>query len=209
MDIIKESCVETFEEAVIAEKNGADRIEICSDLHLDGLTPSRKLVLRIVNSLKIPTKVMIRPRSGDFCYNMQEIKEMLDDISYFKSLDVFGVVFGVLNDDNTVNISLTNKLVDQADTLEVTFHKAIDSCDNILDELRMIIQNTKVASMLTSGGFNDAISGHETIKEMIKIAGKNISIIIAGSVTKHNIVSLHKLIKGEEYHGRQIVDLLQ
>ncbi|MFL3013199.1 MAG: copper homeostasis protein CutC [Candidatus Neomarinimicrobiota bacterium] len=209
MDIIKESCVETFEEAVIAEKNGADRIEICSDLHLDGLTPSRKLVLRIVKSLKIPTKVMIRPRSGDFCYNMQEIKEMLDDISYFKSLDVFGVVFGVLNDDNTVNISLTNKLVDQADTLEVTFHKAIDSCDNILDELRMIIQNTKVASMLTSGGFNDAISGHETIKEMIKIAGKNISIIIAGSVTKHNIVSLHKLIKGEEYHGRQIVDLLQ
>ena len=209
MNIIKESCVETFEEAVIAERNGADRIEICSDLHLDGLTPSRKLVLRIVNSLKIPTKVMIRPRSGDFCYNMQEIKEMLDDISYFKSLDVFGVVFGVLNDDNTVNISLTNKLVDQADTLEVTFHKAIDSCDNILDELRMIIQNTKVASMLTSGGFNDAISGHETIKEMIKIAGKNISIIIAGSVTKHNIVSLHKLIKGEEYHGRQIVDLLQ
>ena len=89
MDIIKESCVETFEEAVIAERNGADRIEICSDLHLDGLTPSRKLVLRIVNSLKIPTKVMIRPRSGDFCYNMQEIKEMLDDISYFKSLDVF------------------------------------------------------------------------------------------------------------------------
>lgn len=209
MDIIKESCVETFEEAVIAERNGADRIEICSDLHLDGLTPSRKLVLRIVKSLKIPTKVMIRPRSGDFCYNMQEIKEMLDDISYFKSLDVFGVVFGVLNDDNTVNISLTNKLVDQADTLEVTFHKAIDSCDNILDELRMIIQNTKVASMLTSGGFNDAISGHETIKEMIKIAGKNISIIIAGSVTKDNIVSLHKLIKGEEYHGRQIVDLLQ
>ena len=209
MDIIKESCVETFEEAVIAEKNGADRIEICSDLHLDGLTPSRKLVLRIVKSLKIPIKVMIRPRSGDFCYNMQEIKEMLDDISYFKSLDVFGVVFGVLNDDNTVNISLTNKLVDQADTLEVTFHKAIDSCDNILDELRMIIQNTKVASMLTSGGFNDAISGHETIKEMIKIAGKNISIIIAGSVTKDNIVSLHKLIKGEEYHGRQIVDLLQ
>ena len=209
MDIIKESCVETFEEAVIAEKNGADRIEICSDLHLDGLTPSRKLVLRIVKSLKIPTKVMIRPRSGDFCYNMQEIKDMLDDISYFKSLDVFGVVFGVLNDDNTVNISLTNKLVDQADTLEVTFHKAIDSCDNILDELRMIIQNTKVASMLTSGGFNDAISGHEIIKEMIKIAGKNISIIIAGSVTKDNIVSLHKLIKGEEYHGRKIVDLLQ
>ena len=209
MSIIKESCVETFEEAVIAEKNGADRIEICSDLHLDGLTPSRKLVLRLIKSINIPIKVMIRPRSGDFYYNRQEIKEMLDDISYFKSLDVFGVVLGALNDNNTVDISLTNEFVKKADTLEVSFHKAIDNCDNVLNELRTIIQNTNVSSILTSGGFKDANSGHTMIKEMIKIAGKNISIIIAGSVTTDNIVSLHKLIKGQEYHGRKIVDLLQ
>ena len=205
MNFIKEACVETFEQAIIAEKNGADRIEICSNLNLDGLTPSRKLVRKLIKTLNIPIKVMIRPKAGDFCYNGHEIKEMLDDIAYFKSLDVYGIVLGVLNDNNTVDIILTNELVDAAGILEVTFHKAIDSCDNILEELRMIIKNTRVSSVLTSGGFGDAFAGYEIIREMIKIAKKNISIIVAGSVTGDNILSLHNLIKGNQYHGKRIV----
>ena len=206
MNFIKEACVESFEGAVAAEKNGADRIEICSNLELDGLTPSREIVRKLIKTLNIPIKVMIRPKAGDFCYNRQEIKEMFDDIAYFKSLGVYGVVLGVLNDNNTVDINLTNKFVNTAGKLEVTFHKAIDSCDNILEELRMIIKTTRISSILTSGGFSDAFAGHQIIKEMIKIAGKNLSIIVAGSITSNNILSLHKLIEGNEYHGRRIVD---
>ena len=206
MNFIKEACVESFEDAVNAEKNGADGIEICSNLDLDGLTPSRELVYKLINTLNIPIKVMIRPKAGDFCYNRQEIKEMFDEIAYFRYLGVYGVVLGVLNDNNTVDINLTNKFVNTAGELEVTFHKAIDSCDSILEELRMIIKNTRISSILTSGGFSDAFAGHEIIKEMIKIAGKNISIIVAGSVTSDNILSLHKLIEGNKYHGKRIVD---
>jgi len=205
MNFIKEACVESFEGAVAAEKNGADRIEICSNLELDGLTPSRDMVRKLIKTLNIPIKVMIRPKSGDFCYDITEINKMFDDIAYFRSLDVHGVVLGVLNENNTVDINLTNKLVNAAGKLEVTFHKAIDKCDNVLEELRMIIKNTRVSSILTSGGFNDAFAGHEIIKEMIKIAGKNISIIVAGSVTSDNILSLHKLIEGNQYHGKRIV----
>ena len=207
MNFIKEACVESIDGAIAAEKNGADRIEICSNLELDGLTPSREIVRKIIETLNIPIKVMIRPKAGDFCYNQQEIKEMFDDIAYFRSLNVYGVVLGVLNNNNnTVDINLTNKFVNAAGKLEVTFHKAIDSCDNILEELRMIIKNTSISSILTSGGFSDAFSGHEIIKEMIKTAGNNISIIVAGSVTSNNILSIHKLIEGSEYHGRRIVD---
>ena len=205
MNFIKEACVESFEGAVAAEKNGADRIEICSNLELDGLTPSRDMVRKLIKTLNIPIKVMIRPKSGDFCYDITEINKMFDDIAYFRSLDVHGVVLGVLNENNTVDINLTNKLVNAAGKLEVTFHKAIDKCDNVLEELRMIIKNTRVSSILTSGGFNDAFAGHEIIKEMIKIAGKNISIIVAGSVTSDNVLSLHKLIEGNQYHGKRIV----
>lgn len=206
MNFIKEACVETFEQAITAEKNGADRIEICSNLNLEGLTPSRELVRKLIKTLNIPIKVMIRPKAGDFCYGRHEINEMFDDIAYFRSLDVYGVVLGVLNDNNTVDINLTNKLVSACGKLDVTFHKAIDSCDNILEELRMIINNTEVSSILTSGGFKNAFAGHEIIKEMIKIAGKNISIIVAGSITSENILSLHELIEGKQYHGKRIVD---
>ena len=150
MNFIKEACVESIEGAVAAEKNGADRIEICSNLELDGLTPSREIVRKLIKTLNIPIKVMIRPEAGDFCYDSKEIKEMFDDIAYFKSLGVHGVVLGVLNDNNTVDINLTNELVSASGKLDVTFHKAIDSCDNILEELRMIINNTEVSSIPVS-----------------------------------------------------------
>ena len=95
MNFIKEACVESFEGAVAAEKNGADRIEICSNLELDGLTPSRDMVRKLIKTLNIPIKVMIRPKAGDFCYDSKEINKMSDDIAYFRSLDVYGVVLGL------------------------------------------------------------------------------------------------------------------
>ena len=73
MNLIKESCVETYDEAMNAEIREADRIELRSRLDLDGLTPSKELVKRLVSDLTIPIKVMVRPRKGDFCYSNEEI----------------------------------------------------------------------------------------------------------------------------------------
>ena len=88
MNLIKESCVETYDEAMNAEIRGADRIELCSRLDLDGLTPSKELAKKLVNELNIPVKVMVRPRKGDFCYTGEEISQMHRDILDFKSLGV-------------------------------------------------------------------------------------------------------------------------
>ena len=85
-DIIKEACVETFEEAILAEKKGANRVELCSRLDLDGLTPERKIIEKVLGALSIPIKIMIRPRAGDFSYNDQELNRMKEDILYCKNL---------------------------------------------------------------------------------------------------------------------------
>ena len=108
IDLILESCVETYEEAIKVESRGANRIELCSRLDLGGLTPSKELAKKLVNELNIPVKVMVRPRKGDFCYSNEEINQMHDDILDFKSLGVFGVVFGALEDDKTVDINVVN-----------------------------------------------------------------------------------------------------
>ena len=85
MRLIKESCVETYDEAMYAESQGADRIELCSRLDLDGLTPSKELVKRLVSDLTIPLKVMVRPRKGDFCYSNEEINQMHNDCLLYTS----------------------------------------------------------------------------------------------------------------------------
>ena len=207
MKCIKEACVETFEDAINAEKNGADRIELCSNLNLDGLTPSKSLVTRLLNTLKIPLKVMIRPRDGDFCYNSNEIRQMRDNICYFGNLGVFGVVFGVLNKNNLIDVQTVNFLAESASGLNCTFHKAIDETDDIISQLKILIKYSKVSSILSSGCSKSALSGSAVLQNMIKYAKSDISIICAGSITHKNFSEVHALINAKEYHGKNIIDL--
>ena len=207
MKLIKESCVETYDEAINAENRGADRIELCSRLDLDGLTPSKELVETLVNDLTIPIKVMVRPRSGDFCYNDEEIMQMHNDILDFKTLGVFGVVFGVLKHDKSVNINIVNDLVSTSNGMDITFHKAIDEAVDVLDAYRNLISNTKISSVLTSGGAKSAVLGYKMLRKMLNIKSDRVKIIIAGSITYENLPEVHDLIGGVEYHGRRIIDI--
>ncbi|MEO2143026.1 MAG: copper homeostasis protein CutC, partial [Flavobacteriaceae bacterium] len=104
MQIIKEVCVDSFNDAINAEKNGANRIELCGRLDLDGLTPSKKLISKVFSNLKIPIRVMIRPKHPSFVYSDDEILQMLEDITYCKELGVDGVVLGCLNENSYLDI---------------------------------------------------------------------------------------------------------
>ena len=207
INIIKESCVQTLDEALRAEKNGANRIELCSRLDLDGLTPNRELITKVASRVKIPVKVMIRPRSGNFNYTDQEINQMKDDILFCKSLCAFGVVFGILNKKNAIDIESTRALSDIAGRLDVTFHKAIDQVVSIFSQLDTLKNIAKVSSVLTSGGADNAKSGSKIIKKMIDRVEDKVIIIPAGSITKHNLNEIHSFIGAKEYHGRKIVDI--
>ena len=207
IDIVKESCVQTLDEALLAQQNGADKIELCSRLDLDGLTPSRDLIESVKSRLTIPIKVMIRPREGDFIYNDQELSQMKDDILFCNSLNVSGVVFGVLNKENSIDTESIRALSDIADGLDITFHKAIDEVNSIISELDALKNIPNLSSVLTSGGADNAKSGSTVIKKMIdRVAGRMI-IIAAGNITKQNLNEIHSIIGAEEYHGRKIVDI--
>ena len=207
IDIVKESCVQTLDEALLAQQNGADRIELCSRLDLDGLTPRKDLIKSVKSRLTIPIKVMIRPREGDFIYNDQELSQMKDDILFCNSLNVSGVVFGVLNKENSIDTESIRALSNIADGPDITFHKAIDEVNSIISELDALKNIPKVSSILTSGGADNAKSGSAVIKKMIdRVAGRMI-IIAAGNITKQNLKEIHSIIGAEEYHGRKIVDI--
>jgi len=203
--IIKEACVESLDEAILAEKNGADRIELCSRLDLDGLTPNRELIKDVIDALTIPIKVMIRPREGDFVYNEKEIDIMKDEILYCKTVNVSGVVFGILKKDKTVDLKKTRLLSDIAPNLEMTFHKAIDQVSSIFTELDKLKSNRAISSILTSGGPKNANNGRDMLKEMANNYKDHFVIIPAGKITEQNINKIHDLIGAREYHGRKIV----
>ena len=179
-NFILEACVETFEEAVQAEIKGADRIELCSRLDLDGLTPDLNLNKKVIDKLSIPVKVMIRPRAGNFIYSEAELKKMKDSILIFKKLKIQGVVFGVLDEENCLNLHQIKTLTEFATPLEVTIHKAIDLCPDLISSVEALKTIDGITSILTSGGANTAIEGKEMLRKMIELTESSLTIISAG-----------------------------
>lgn len=203
--MIKEACVETYEEAILAEERGANRIELCSDLANDGLTPSLELMKKTISNLKIPVMVMIRPRAGNFIYSEEEIGEMKSEIDLAKKAGAAGIVFGLLTPDNKIDIKNTQILAEYASPLPVTFHKAIDELENPVEGVIELMKIKNVKRILTSGGAPTALEGQETIREMIQTAGDKITILVAGKVLDLNVEEIRKITGAKELHGRRIV----
>jgi copper homeostasis protein len=203
--MIKEACVETFEEAKLAEERGADRIELCSNLASDGLTPSFNLMKKACSELKIPVMTMARPRSGNFVCNREEIEQMKHDIDLAKKAGAAGVVFGLLTPENKIDIENTRILAEYAKPLPVTFHKAIDELDNPVEGVKELLKIDNIKRILTSGGKPTALEGEEIIRQMIEVAGDKITILVAGKVLASNVTKIQKNTGTEELHGRKIV----
>ena len=205
MQIVKEVCVDSLEDALKAEKNGANRIELCARLDLDGLTPSRDLIRSTFSILKIPIRVMIRPKHSSFEYSEDEINTMIDDIEFCKRVGLDGVVFGCLNENSNFHINQINRLSKISKPLNVIIHKAIDSTNSVLDSLSLISKNSNINGILTSGGERFAINAVETLKKMLVLVPDRFEIIMAGGITFENFESLHSLTNGKFYHGKKII----
>ena len=195
--MIIEVCVESYEYALKAEKAGADRIELCKDLHLDGITPDYESVKRTIDNLNIPVFVLIRPREGDFNYSNEEFELMKKDIVKFKEMGCKGIVSGILNSDNTIDLNRTMELINISKPLEFTFHRAFDMVNHPLKELEKLIR-LGVHRVLTSGQEKKAFKGIELLKELKKNAKDKIIIMPGGGINKSNI---KKFKSFDEIHG--------
>ena len=195
--MIIEVCAESYEYAVKAEKAGADRIELCKDLHLDGLTPDYESSKRTIDTLDIPVFILIRPRGGDFIYSHEEFELMKRDIFKFKKMGCKGIVSGVLNDDNTIDIKKTKELVELSRPLEFTFHRAFDKVNNPLNEIENLIE-LGIDRVLTSGQKEKAIDGLVLLKQLNSISKNRIKIMPGSGINKSNIINF---VNFEEIHG--------
>ena len=207
--IFIECCVESLSEALIAEKRGADQLELCSDLANDGLTPDTVLAEKILETISIPLKVMIRHRKGDFFYDKSDISIIRNQINSMKLIGIKHVVFGSLTHLNRINLEQIKMVSEWAYPMNITYHKAIDLSENFFEDAELLLQFKNVKSLLTSGQSPTAEKGYLTLKRLLADFGKNIKIISAGSITDKNLNKIHNMIRGRYYHGRKILGELK
>ena len=194
-----EICANSYQSAINAQEAGAHRIELCQELSVGGITPSYGLLKQVVDTLSIPVYVLIRPRSGNFVYSDSEFDIMKQDIQVCKNLGCDGIVSGILNKDNTIDIKRTKELVELSRPLQFTFHRAFDCLDNPSKALVQLI-DLGIDRVLTSGLATSAKKGLNVLKQLHEQANGRITILAGGGINSDN-AKLFKDVGLNEIHA--------
>jgi copper homeostasis protein len=187
-----ELCSESLEAAQAAESGGADRVELCSQLAIGGVTPPLALTAATVRALSIPVHVLIRPRGGDFAFTATEFSAMMWQLEQVKDAGAAGVAVGVLLSDGRVDGQRSRELVELARPMAVTFHRAFDETPDLSEALETVI-DTGADCLLTSGGAPDVLTGADSIAQLVRMARQRIQIMAGGGLRLANLVEvLHR-----------------
>ncbi|TDL73748.1 copper homeostasis protein CutC [Rhodococcus qingshengii] len=189
----------TVEDAKLIERSGADRIELVSGLTEGGITPSYGLIEKVVNSVSIPVNVMVRPHGQSFCYTEDDIAIMKNDIRVIRNLGANGVVLGMLDGEGNIDFDQLEELLTEVGTMEVTFHRAIDSSNNIVENAEKLNQYKEIKTILTSGGHGDWQTRLDTLRKLKEIC-KETEILIGSGLSKDNISEVHTQVGTNCYH---------
>ncbi len=197
---ILEICANSVESALMAQKGGAQRIELCDNIYEGGTTPSYGAISKAREVLNIDLNVIIRPRGGDFCYSELEFEIMKKDIEFAKESGVDGIVIGVLNPDGTIDMNKTKHLVELAKPMSVTFHRAFDVTKDPFKALEDIIE-CGCNRVLTSGQENKTMDGVSLIRKLVEKAENRIIIMPGSGINETNVQEISQKTGTTEFHA--------
>jgi copper homeostasis protein len=184
----------------VAERSGADRIELCDNPAEGGTTPSYGMIRTARERTSIQLYPIIRPRGGDFLYTDEEFRVMLQDVKLCRELGCDGVVTGLLNPDGSIDHERTSRLTEAAYPMGVTFHRAFDRVSDHLSALEDVIR-CGCERILTSGRKPTAEEGIVTLRELVEQAAGRLIIMPGSGVRSGNLAAIAAGTGATEFHA--------
>ena len=197
--VLLEVCVDTPAGLAAAIAGGADRIELCAALDLQGLTPAPGL-MALAASAPIPIYPMIRPRNGDFCFDARDLDAMCRDIDAVRQYGLAGVTIGANRPDGELDLDVLQKLVEHSAGLGMTLHRSFDFVTDQAVALEAAIA-LGFERVLTSGGALTALAGAEQLADLVAQADGRIRILAGAGVRANNVAELVRRTGVREVHG--------
>lgn len=201
-----EICTNGYQSVINAQENGAHCAELCESLEVGGVTPSYGTLKKVAADMKIPVRVLIRPRSGNYIYNEAELEMMCLDIQLVKQLGYEGVVIGALNENGDLDVEKIKIMMKAGEGMKFTFHRAIDACNNPLEALATLVE-LGFDKVLTSGCKPKAIDGVGMIRQMQEKYGDKIKIMAGGGININNVVTIINETGISNCHASLTVDV--
>lgn len=195
-----EACVTSVADAVVAVKNGAQRLELNVGIELGGLTPTVGLLGQVKEAVDVPVLVMVRPRAGGFCYSPSEKRLMVRDAHALLDLGADGIVTGGLSDDGLIDYRLIESLRDVCRERELVFHRAFDLLQKQGEAIEELVA-LRVNRVLTSGCEATALEGFACIAELLRISNGRIEILPGGGISSETVGELLKKTGCTQVHG--------
>lgn len=198
-----EIIVTSLDEAIQAEKYGANRLELIHGFEQGGLSPQLQLSQQICAAVKIPVNVMLRPHGDSFHYSNKDMQQIMLELDYLREhTQANAIVFGGLDAEAKIDCKLLELIINNKGHLGLTFHRAIDVAANTIDAYTELLNYPEIDQILTSGGKNTALDGYAQIRQMVRLnANRGYCKILAGSgVTPSNAKQLIALTKVEQIH---------
>ncbi len=198
-----------------AIEGGADRIELCRALELDGLTPARediRTAVSLCHQAGVKVHVLIRSREGDFVYSTkEEACRMADEITMALDEGADGVVIGALTPEGDIDNELCRRWVETALShprvksgelreLGITFHRAFDVCRNPMDAVEDIIA-LGCNRLLTSGQAPSAVEGIPLLARLVQATAGRLTILAGAGVSAANYRRIIDEAGVSEVHG--------
>jgi copper homeostasis protein len=199
-DIVLEICAGSVTSCLAAQEGGAQRVEFCDNLLEGGTTPSFGQLAAARDRLWITLNAIIRPRGGDFLYSELEFEVMERDVLACRKIGVDGIVIGLLNQDGSIDIPRTKRLVELAGTMPLTFHRAFDVARDPQQALEDII-STGCTRLLSSGQAATALEGAALLKQLQQQAGDRLIVMPGAGVRGNNIGELVQKTGCREFHS--------
>lgn len=201
-----EACVDSVESALIATENGAQRLELCSNLIIGGTTPTLSLFEEVKRNCNNLVNVLIRPRFGDFCYSDSEFEVIKKEIVQFKKAGADGAVIGFLKPDGSLDCERMKECIELAGGMQITLHRAFDVCIDPYETLEQAAE-LKINTILTSGQENSALAGAECLRRLQEQAKGRLAILAGSGVTPENIEAIYKKTGISHFHmsGKRVI----
>lgn len=187
---------QSLEDAKKIEDAGAHRIELVSGISEGGLTPSYAMIQQVIEQVKIPVNVMVRPHSYSFSYSKADLSVMKEDIRIINSLGANAIVLGCLVNQKVSQESL-NALIESVDC-QITFHRALDESIQLLEDYKHLAQHDKITQILTSAGLGNAYDHLHLLDEMYALNPNK--LLIGSGVGLNNIAMFYKRYPKANFH---------
>ena len=206
-NFLLECCVDSVESALQAEKGGADRLELCSNLIISGTTPTLALFRQIREHTDIRIHVLLRPRFGDFLYTEQELHIIAKEIDMFRRAGAEGIVIGCLRSDGSLNYEAMRFLIDHAGQMSITLHRAFDMCRNPFHTLELA-RKLGIHTILTSGCQASCLDGIDLLRQLDEKSCGEITIMAGAGVQEATVRILREKTNLTAFHmsGKKIRD---